>query len=288
MINNSINHCFNLAARDSRRFFFKLSVLLIVCLQCYAIALPASAHEFWIEPESFRPQAGVPFDVRVLVGQDFNGDGVIFLPETFERFETVTARGKQKVNGTPGDDPAGHITPTETGSLLVAYQSTRFSLSMDAKTFEGYLKKEGLEDIRILRSNAGKSGKPANEVYTRFAKSLLAVGGQSNGLDSSRPLGLRFEIVPLTPVYRKTGGQPGEMEVQLLYENQPLANVQIEAFSKKNMTTRLLQRTDQVGRARFTLPHGGVWLLNAVHMIPAPSSANAEWESFWASFTFQW
>lgn len=252
------------------------------------MVLPANAHEFWIEPEHFKPQAGARFNVQVLVGQDFRGDGVIYLPEAFERFVTVTARGNKNVSGIPGDDPAARLSSAETGHLLILYQSTRFSLSLNAETFNEYLKKEGIVNILALRSKAGNSDKPANEVYTRYAKSLLAVSGQNDGLDSSKPAGLRLEIVPLSQIYRRGSGQKDELEVQLLYENKPLAGVQIEAFAKKKLKTRLLQRTDSEGRARFTLPHHGAWLLNAVHMIPAPASANADWESFWASFTFEW
>jgi hypothetical protein len=32
---------------------------------------------------------------------------------------------------------------------------------------------------------------------------------------------------------------------------------------------------------------GGMWLIKAVHMVPAPAGANAEWASFWASLTFE-
>jgi hypothetical protein len=31
---------------------------------------------------------------------------------------------------------------------------------------------------------------------------------------------------------------------------------------------------------------GGVWLVKAVHMIPAKPGTNADWESYWASLTF--
>ena len=30
-----------------------------------------------------------------------------------------------------------------------------------------------------------------------------------------------------------------------------------------------------------------MWLIKAVHMIPAPAGSNAEWASFWASLTFE-
>ena len=166
--------------------------------------------------------------------------------------------------------------------MFIVYQSTRYALAMDAVSFDDYLKKEGLEGIRALR---GKNDTPVSEVYSRYAKSLLAIGGQNSGLDSKKPLGLRLEIVPLSPIYQRARGR--EVEVQLLYENKPLAGTQIEAFSKKKLKARLVQRTDREGRARFALPHAGAWLLNAVHMIPAPTSANADWESFWASFTFE-
>ena len=31
----------------------------------------------------------------------------------------------------------------------------------------------------------------------------------------------------------------------------------------------------------------GVWLVKAVHMVPLPKGQDADWESFWASLTFE-
>ena len=263
--------------RKCSRYGLLLSVLL-------GLEAPAAAHEFWIEPANFRPPAGKPLDVRLLVGQEFRGDTMIYLPEAFERFVTVTAHGTQKVPGLPGDDPAARLTPAEPGLLLIAYQSTRYTLDMDAVTFEQYLEKEGLDVIRALRLQRGARDKPVREVYSRCAKSLLAVGGRDDGFDARRPIGLRLEIVPQTPIYRLQRGQG--LEVQLLYESRPLANAKLVAFSKKKLKTQLVQRTDAEGRARFVLPHADIWMLSAVHMIPAPADAKADWESFWASLSF--
>lgn len=246
--------------------------------------MPAAlAHEFWIEPSSFRPAAAAPFDVHLRVGQEFRGDAMIYLPESFERFVTVNARGQKPVAGIPGDDPAARLSVTEPGLLLIAYQSTRYSLEMDAGAFKQYLQKEGLDHLVAAAPGADK--KPVREVYRRCAKSLLAVGGRADGLDFKKPLGLRLEIVPLTPLYPSKAKQA--VEVQLLYENRPLAGAQITAFSKTKPKQHLLQRTDRAGRARFVLPHADVWLLNAVHMIEAPAEAKADWESFWASLSFE-
>jgi uncharacterized GH25 family protein len=46
-------------------------------------------------------------------------------------------------------------------------------------------------------------------------------------------------------------------------------------------------RTDAAGRVRVPLSRSGVWLVKAVHMIPAPAGADADWESIWASLTFE-
>ena len=37
----------------------------------------------------------------------------------------------------------------------------------------------------------------------------------------------------------------------------------------------------------FRLRPGGMWLVKAVHMVPAHAGTNAEWASFWASLTFE-
>jgi len=35
------------------------------------------------------------------------------------------------------------------------------------------------------------------------------------------------------------------------------------------------------------LPRPGVWLVKVVHMVPAPKDTGADWESLWASLTFE-
>ncbi len=182
--------------RECIRYGLLLSAL-------FGLSVPVAAHEFWIEPANFQPPAGKPVDVRLMVGQEFRGDTMIYLPESFERFVTVNARGTRNIPGVPGDDPAARLTPAEPGLLLIAYQSTRYSLEMDSPTFEKYLEKEGLDGIRKLRAQRGVQGKPVREVYSRCAKSLLAVGGRDDGLDArqaDRPAAGNCAPIPGSPI----------------------------------------------------------------------------------------
>ena len=78
-----------------------------------------------------------------------------------------------------------------------------------------------------------------------------------------------------------------DLPVRLTYENRPLAGALVVAMNRVNPSEKLAARTDSDGRVRFRLRPGGMWLIKAVHMIPAPAGTNAEWASFWASLTFE-
>jgi uncharacterized GH25 family protein len=72
----------------------------------------------------------------------------------------------------------------------------------------------------------------------------------------------------------------------LLYHGAPLAGAKVAALPKDQPSRQIAARTDAQGRVRLVLDRPGVWLVKAVHMIPAPPGTGAEWESFWASLTF--
>ena len=57
------------------------------------------------------------------------------------------------------------------------------------------------------------------------------------------------------------------------------------ALSQANKPS-LHARTDRNGRVTFALD-SGVWMIKAVHMVPAPPASGADWESFWSSLTFK-
>ena len=58
-------------------------------------------------------------------------------------------------------------------------------------------------------------------------------------------------------------------------------------MNRLNPSEKQSARTDNDGRVRFHVRPGGMWLIKAVHMIPASAGTGAEWTSFWASLTFE-
>ena len=60
-----------------------------------------------------------------------------------------------------------------------------------------------------------------------------------------------------------------------------------QAMNRLNPAEKLAARTDAAGRVRFRLRPEGMWLIKAVHMVPAAADSQAKWASFWASLTFE-
>lgn len=254
------------------------------------LAGPALAHDFWIEPSTFRPAPGGRVAVRLRVGEGLRGNPVPRDPGRIERFAVLAASaasaasGETEVPGVPGSDPAGWASPSSPGLLWIVYDSAHASIELDPATFDRYLGEEGLERIRNLR--APGSG-PVKEIYSRCAKSLLSVGdGDGRGFD--RALGLELELVPERNPYALKAGEA--LPVRLLYHGKPLDGALVIAVPKDApdvKTAARSARSDHHGRATLSLDRPGLWLVKAVHMVPAPADSGADWESLWASLTFE-
>jgi len=75
-----------------------------------------------------------------------------------------------------------------------------------------------------------------------------------------------------------------ELPVALLFRGKPLAGVLVVAI---NPNETVQARTDAKGLVKLRLGRSGFWLIKAVHMDAAPPDAGVDWESWWASVTFE-
>ena len=130
----------------------------LVATCAFALAAPLFAHDFWIEPATFRPDVGATVALALRVGQGFRGDPVPLQPDRVVKFVTIAPSGAEtSAAGVPGRDPAGRARITEPGYVLVAYRSNPASLELPADKFEAYLKEEGLEKIIEARAATRRS-----------------------------------------------------------------------------------------------------------------------------------
>ena len=245
---------------------------------------PLFAHDMWIEPTTFSPASGEIIGVRLRVGQDLLGDPLPRDPTLFNQFFVEDAAGRKPVIGRDGGNPAGFLRVAMPGLLVIGYHSNPSAIEMPAEKFNQYLKEEGLDAVAALRARRNETGAKAQELFSRCAKSLVLSGSPSEA-QGDRLLGFTLELVAERNPYAIRAGE--ELPVRLTYENRPLAGALVVAMNRLNPSEKLAARTGNDGRVRFRLRPGGMWLVKAVHMVPAPAGTHAEWTSFWASLTFE-
>jgi uncharacterized GH25 family protein len=260
------------------------------CLLAAALAFSTAAlraHDFWIEPASFRPAPGNALGVRLRVGEALVGDRLPRLGQQVVRFEAVPDSGGAAVPlaGADGDEPAGRWRPTAPGPYTLVYESAGSYVELNPERFADYLVKEGLDTALADWRGHHEDDVPARDRYTRHAKALLAVGA-AGAVETTftRPLGLELELVPRrNPLTLAPGGV---LELRLLAGGQPVAGAQIVGRAQARPDRPQIVRTDARGRASLRLDRGGMWMIKAVRIERATADPLADWHSAWASLTF--
>ena len=250
-------------------------------------AAPLCAHDFWIEPSTFRPNVGENVTARLWVGPHLQGEPFARFSKLIVTFALFSDAGTTPLVGRDGDDPAGSVRISSPGLQFIGYRSHDYGVSIDAAKFEDYLKEEGLEEISKIRATRGETQKPAREVFSRAAKALLDAGTPpgktAKGFD--RNLKFTLELILDRNPYTAAAGQT--MPFRLLYEGKPLSGALVQALSRAHPEKGVAARTDAKGRVALNLDASGFWMVKAVHMIPAPKGVDADWQSLWASLTFE-
>src|ERR1041385_5445306 len=136
-------------------------------------AVPLLAHDMWIEPMTFSPQAGEIVGMKLRVGQDLLGDPLPRNSALIHEFIVEDSEARKPLVGRDGSDPAGFLRVPAPGLLVVGYHSNPSSVELGAEKFNQYVKEEGLDSIAALRARRNETNAKAREVFTRCAKSLV-------------------------------------------------------------------------------------------------------------------
>jgi uncharacterized GH25 family protein len=251
------------------------------------LSQPASAHEFWLMPSTFEAPADTRLDLRLLVGQFFEGDEVPLSREYVSSMLDFSTQGKKDLLArVPPTSRAGMaLTFATAGSHLIAIDTHPNSVKLSADQFNYYLRDEGLDTILALRERTNTTRTPSRERYRRHIKTLITVAGKADDTVLMRT-GQRLEIVPITDPQRRHAGDT--LAFQLMFDGQPLANALIKAWHKADRQTMLIRtRSDADGMTRLMLPSAGTWMLSVVHMLPVKNDPAFDWESFWGNLSFR-
>lgn len=255
----------------------EVPAFILAILLC---ATTARAHDFWIEPSTFHPSPGTAVAVALRVGDYFIGDPVPRQSSTIDRFVVREAGQEERIGGSNNIDPAGFLRADGGETAVIGYSGGGSDIEMPPDRFENYLRLYGLDTIVRERIRRGETLSPGRERFYRYAKSLLT--GARSSAEATRPLSFLYEIVPdADPTVT-----PAPFHGHILYKGHPLADVLVGAYLQRDPSVRLSLRTDGDGAFSFDLPQPGVWLIRSVHMVRAGLLSPNDWNSLWASLTF--
>jgi hypothetical protein len=255
----------------------------------FVVSIPARAHahEFRLAPSRFWGEADDVVEIRAGVGKGLVSEWRPFDPSRAVRF---VARASRELDlrsvAARGDTVWARLALPDERGVMLAYQSNFAHITLDAATFDAYLKDEGLDAARAARGKLATPG-PGRERYRRCAKVWLAGPERGRAL---RPMGLPLEIVPLD-----APGRLPKLRVRLLFEGRPLSGLLVRTWhrSEGNLGAPAdtadpfwSGRTDVGGEIEVPVVERGEWLIGAVHMVPCPDREVADWESTWASLVF--
>ncbi len=244
-------------------------------------AAALQAHDFWIEPATFHPAPGATVAITLRVGQNAAGETVPRWSGGIAQFFVRQAGRDEQINGLERIDPAGWLHADGQATAVIAYRSRPSYIEMEAAPFEDYLRQEGLDRIIARRTELGEHAKKGREYFSRCAKALLTGGRASPA--ATQPMGLDYEIVPDEDPTLHAGALRG----RVLYNRAPLQGALVVAILRSDPSVHMAARTSEQGSFAFSLPRSGVWLVKSVHMVRAWFFSAADWDSVWASLTFE-
>ncbi len=267
--------------------FFSI-VKPILTLGFLAVAFGAHAHEFWIQPSEYRLQQGSHLMADVKVGMNFRGNPQAYIPSNINAFNITDVNGSHKIEGRIGDLPSVNLLPSASGLQVLNLFSTSSVLTWDEfHEFEDFVNLHGMNWVLARHAERGLPDVGFKEAYTRFVKSLVAVG---DGAGQDRFTGMFFELVAGKNPY--TDDMAGGMPITVLYQGQPLPDKQVDLFFQNaaGELTRLSVQSDANGLAIVPNIGDGEYMVNVVHMIePFPEDqerTGTVWHSLWGSITF--
>lgn len=254
----------------------------------------AGAHDLWLVPEQFTVSPRAKVAVALNTGDTFPVSESAVKPERIERASLVTSDGSTPV---PASRTAGTstvvdvIAPRAGGGMIVEVVLKPVTTKQPRDGFDEFIKHEGLDRVAELLAREPSRREAESRVYAKYAKTLLRVGKRRKGATLySKPLGHRLEIVPEADPFSLKAG--GEFPVRLLFDGKPLALARLVVGSAAAETAKQSTmpgvRTDVGGRAVPRLEGSpGPHYVHAVHMIPAEGRTDVQWETFWATLTFE-
>lgn len=276
----------------------KARVAAIAVLLSVVLVAIAYSHDVWLFPNQFILMRGDTLVIHQLAGTELDTEHDLPLLRTMTpRFELITPNGTiDLLAGLPDIREQPEVKPVLKrkldfdGLALVTMEHAFIWEEFSREQFRENLEHEEF-DLGEFEPHMGE--RPTQtERYARTLKCLVQVGSVTEGDLHTRVLGQKLEILLLENPYLLDPGD--ELDVQVLFEGEPLRDQLVKAYSREagGSVSKERARTDENGIATFKLDRAGSWLIRLVHMLPCAEHPDVDceevdWESYWTSYSFE-
>ena len=258
----------------------------------YFCAPPIKAHDFWVQPKEYWLALDAVTDMTLQVGHGPNRQRSPIPLRRITRYEAIMPAGPaldlrdELRSGDNNKDAVLRFHAPGT-YVLVLETDDRAQVHLPAIRFNDYLRAEGLTPAIEQRQRTHRMDADGSEKYSRCAKSIIQVGppGATSQAQVSKPLGLALEIIPERSPYAEP--QSSTLPVRVIYAGHPLKGALVKLTNLEHDDVPFeIQMTDNAGRASFTMPTAGSWLLNVIWTKTQPRSSDTDFETTFSSLSF--
>ncbi len=262
---------------------------------CSTAALGDTKNTFLITDDSLSP-AGKPVRLSLVRTENFPSP-----EETIDMDQIATARvwknGKEAALPAFRQEGKAAVTvhtPDQPGAYIYATELKPVFKERTGLEFAEYCQLEYGKAVLARRMQDKRVNVPGTEYYTTFNKTMIRVGDADSAEFFTKPIGLKFEIVPKTDPTTWRAGD--EVFVRVFLDGEPIqGRVRVSASHEDyipayDYAKRYL--TDENSTSTFVLMQPGRWFFRAHLIQPIKGTADAvgpagkaEYESFYTGMT---
>jgi uncharacterized GH25 family protein len=261
----------------------RISIFLILLAAAFTIA--ATIPDFFLVPANFFLHKGDQLDLHLLSGDAFTKQEEFrFQPEKTGKF--VLYEGSKKTDlAKVTRDTALHVLnyKMDNPGLALLEMTRNTGISDESQdNYADFLTAQGLTKYADKVKNG--SDLRIREKDNRYLKTLINVDNPSGSI-YEKVLNQTFEIILKRNPYKASYGD--DMTAQLWFKGKPLKGGTVKLYIKSASGAVYPQvlLTDEKGIVNFTLNREGIYMITSV-IVEATKDKDADYESWWTSFTF--
>ncbi len=269
--------------------------LAVLTLSVAFLTLPPEsvAHDLWMVPKPWMVGPGQPSQLDLVSGMKFPAPDLEEDAYTVEQVARAVILGPNGSHGltTPrvAEGSLRYETSLNTPGLYCSAAKTNPTFAgYSAQEFEEYLEEVDFSQAAKERHGLGETALEGKEFYTQYAVAIFRMGDAKKSATAEspvcRPKGQALEILlDSDPTVMAAGDS---VSFQVVYEGQPTPGAVVRVMADGDEEARFTLKTDQKGRAEYTLDRSGAWAIMTCWMQRRSERTNDYWDIHWASLTF--